>query len=469
MAEFDLVIRNGTVVTSGDIFTADIGINEGRVSALAAYGMLGAGRREMDASGKLVMPGGVDSHCHMAQPTGDASEMADDFLSGTVSAACGGTTTVIPFACQRKGQCLHEAVSEYGSLADGKASVDYAFHLIITDPTRDVLDRELPALIADGYSSFKIYMTYESLKLDDRSILESLELARNEGAMAMVHAENSDAISWITGRLEKGGLVSPYHHAMSRPAAAEREAIHRIISFAEIVDVPVLIVHVSGADAIEQIRWAQARGIRVYAETCPQYLFLTEDYLKEEGFNGAKYICSPPPRTVADQTAVWNGLVSGVFQVFSSDHAPFRLNDPKGKMIHGSNAPFAKIPNGIPGIETRLPLLFSYGVGTGKIGLTRFVDLAATGPARLYGLYPRKGTIAVGSDADIAIWDPKLEMVISNNMLHHNVDYTPYEGMKVCGWPETVILRGEVVVESGDFIGPLGCGNFLKRELPNFK
>ncbi|HDR16105.1 MAG TPA: dihydropyrimidinase, partial [Desulfobacteraceae bacterium] len=437
MAEFDLVIRNGTVVTGGDLFTADVGISGGRISAFAECGKLGSGFREMEAFGKLILPGGVDSHCHLDQPTGDASEMADDFLSGTVSAACGGTTTVIPFACQQKGRPVREAVSEYHRRAEGKAAVDFAFHLIVTDLTREVLDRELPALIRDGYTSFKIYMTYEPLKLDDRSVLDALCLARREGAIAMIHAENSDAISWLTERLESAGLISPHYHAVSRPAAAEREAIHRIISFAEIVDVPVLIVHVSGAEGVEQIRWAQAKGLRIYAETCPQYLFLTAENLKGEGFDGAKYIFSPPPRGDADRWAVWNGLATGVFQVFSSDHAPFRFNDPNGKMVGGADASFTKIPNGIPGIETRLPLLFSNGVGTGKIGLTRFVELTAANPARMYGLYPRKGTIAVGSDADIAIWDPAREVTITNSMLHHNMDYTPYEGMTVRGWPET--------------------------------
>jgi len=466
MADFDLVIRNGTVATAADVFVCDVGIVDGRIVALAAGLGLGAGRQEIDASGKLVLPGGVDAHCHFDQPTGDGSQMADDFRTGTVSAACGGTTTVIPFACQARGHSLREAVKDYHQRADGKAVVDYAFHLIVSDPNEQVLGQELPALIKDGYTSFKIYMTYDDLKLDDREILDVLALARRDGAMAMIHAENSDCIAWLTEKLELAGKTAPYFHALSRPPVAEREATHRVISLAELVDVPILIVHVSGREAIEQIRWAQGRGLRVYAETCPQYLFLTAEDLHLDGFEGAKCICSPPPRDAANQEAVWDGLENGVFQVFSSDHAPFRFNDGKGKMLHGAEAPFRHVPNGIPGVETRLALLFSEGVGKGRIDLPRFVELTAANPARIYGLYPRKGTIAVGADADIAIWDPEREVRITNSLLHHNVDYTPYEGMNVRGWPETVLSRGEIIVQGGGFVGNAGRGRFLKCDVP---
>ena len=466
MADFDLIIRNGTVATAADVFTCDVGIVDGRIVALADRLAAGSGTREIDASGKLVLPGGVDAHCHFDQPTGDGSQMADDFRTGTVSAVCGGTTTVIPFACQAKGHSLREAVKDYHRRAEGKAVVDYAFHLIVSDPTEQVLGQELPALIKDGYTSFKIYMTYDDLKLDDRQILDVLALARRDGAMAMIHAENSDCIAWLTEKLELAGKTAPYFHALSRPAVAEREATHRVISLAELIDVPILIVHVSGREAIEQIRWAQGRGHRVYAETCPQYLFLTAEDLHVDGFDGAKCICSPPPRDAASQAAVWDGLENGVFQVFSSDHAPFRFNDAKGKMLRGADAPFRHVPNGIPGVETRLALLFSEGVGKGRITLTRFVELTSANPARIYGLYPRKGTIAVGADADIAIWDPEREVRITNDLLHHNVDYTPYEGMTVRGWPETVLSRGEIVVDGGNFTGATGRGRFLKCEAP---
>ncbi len=464
MSEFDLVIRNAHAATAADVFDCDIAISNGRIVALGKS--LGSGRQEMDATGKLVLPGGVDAHCHFDQETGDDSVVADDFRSGSISAACGGTTTVIPFACQTKGHSLREAVEEYHRRATGKAVIDYAFHLIVTDPSEQVLGQELPALIRDGYTSFKIYMTYDALKLNDREILDVLSLARRDGAMAMIHAENSDCIAWLTEKLELAGKTAPHYHADSRPAVVEREATHRVISLAELVDVPILIVHVSGADAIEQIRWAQARGLRVYGETCPQYLFLTAEDLKLNGFEGAKCICSPPPRDKASQAAVWEGLQSGVFQVFSSDHAPFRFNDPKGKMVNGTDATFRNIPNGIPGVETRLPLLFSEGVGKGRIELTKFVELTAANPARIYGLYPRKGTIAVGADADLAIWDPDREVTITNSLLHHDVDYTPYEGMTVRGWPETVLSRGEVVVANGGCIASPGRGDFLKCECP---
>jgi len=466
VADFDVVIRNGTVATAADVFPCDLGIVDGRIAAMASNIALGAGRTEIDAGGKLVLPGGVDAHCHFDQPTGDGSQMADDFRSGTVSAACGGTTTVIPFACQAKGGSLREAVKDYHRRAEGKAVVDYAFHLIVTDPGEQVLGQELPALIRDGYTSFKIYMTYDDLKLDDRQILDVLALARRDGAMAMIHAENADCIAWLTEKLELAGQTAPYFHALSRPPVAEREATHRVISLAEMVDAPILIVHVSGCEAIEQIRWAQGRGLRVYAETCPQYLFLTAEDLNLDGFEGAKCICSPPPRDAGSQQAVWNGIESGVFQVFSSDHAPFRFKDPKGKMLRGVDAPFRHVPNGIPGVETRLALLFSEGVGKGRIALTRFVELTSANPARIYGLCPRKGTIAVGADADIAIWDPEREVTITNAILHHNVDYTPYEGRTVRGWPETVLSRGEVIVRDGGFVGKAGRGRFLKCDLP---
>ncbi len=461
MPDFDMVIRNGRVATAADVTACDVGVRGGRIVALGVA--LAAGGTEIDATGKLVLPGGVDSHCHFDQPMADGSKMADDFHSGTVSAACGGTTTVIPFACQMKGGSLRGAVEEYHRRAEGKPVIDYAFHMIVCDPNKRVLGQELPALIKDGYTSFKVYMTYDDLKLNDLELLKVLALARREGAMVMVHAENADCIAWLTERLELTGKTAPKYHAGARPPVVEREATQRAISLAELVDVPVLIVHVSSREAMEEIRRAQSRGLGVYAETCPQYLFLSADDLDLEGFEGAKCICSPPPRDKNNQQAIWNGLAGGVFQVFSSDHAPFRYDDPLGKMIKGKDASFANVPNGIPGVETRLPLLFSEGVGKGRIELTKFVALTATNPARIYGLYPRKGTIAVGADADLAIWNPERRVTISNEMLHHNVDYTPYEGKKVQGWPETVISRGEVVVDNGEMIARKGRGEFLRR------
>lgn len=459
MEKLDLVVRNARIATAADLFEADIGVAAGRIVALARG--LPRAAEEIDAAGRYVLPGGVDAHCHLDQPMPPPMKMADDFVSGTRSAACGGTTTVIPFAAQAKGHSLRAAVEDYHRRAFGKASVDYAFHLIVSDPTPQVLEEELPALIRSGYTSFKLYMTYDDLKLTDRQILEVMELARREGAMVMVHAENSDAIAWLTDRLLAAGQTAPRHHARSRPAPVEREATHRAITFSELVDVPILIVHVSGAEALEQIRWGQSRGLSIYAETCPQYLFLTAAHLGIEGFGGAKCVCSPPPRDVANQQAVWRGLAGGAFHVFSSDHAPFSYEDAHGKKLGGKEVAFPYIPNGIPGLETRLPLLFSEGVGKGRLDLHTFVALTATNPARLYGLYPRKGTIAVGSDADLVIWDDQQEITIRNASLHHAVDYTPYEGMRIKAWPAMTLSRGVAVWRDGQFVGRAGHGEFL--------
>ncbi|MCG8546193.1 MAG: dihydropyrimidinase [Alphaproteobacteria bacterium] len=464
MSKFDLLIRNGMVATAEHTVQCDIGVRDGRVAALGED--LGDADAEIDARGKVITPGGVDAHCHLDQPMTDGSEMADDFETGTISAAFGGTTTVIPFACQMKGESLRSAVDDYHQRAEGKAVIDYAFHLILTDPTDQVLGQELPALIKEGYTSFKIYMTYDDMKLNDREILDSLSVAKREGAMAMIHAENTDCIAWLTEKLEAAGNTEPKHHAASRPPPVEREATHRATTLAEIVDVPVLIVHVSSAEAIDQIRAAQARGVRIFAETCPQYLFLTADDLDLDGFEGAKCICSPPPRDTDSQAAVWNGLTTGVLHILSSDHAPFRYDHDKGKMVRGKGAPFRYVPNGIPGIETRLPLLFSEGVCKGRIDLRQFVQLTASTPAWMYGLYPRKGTLAVGADADMVIWDPDRDVVIDNTDLHHNVDYTPYEGMRLTGWPQITLSRGEVVCDRGDLTAVAGRGQFLPCDPP---
>lgn len=466
MQQFDKVIRNGILATASDVFRADLGIKDGRIAAIGAE--LPEGETEIDAAGKLVLPGGVDGHCHLDQPTSDGSVMADDFFTGTRSAACGGTTTVIPFACQFKGQALRDVVSDYHRRADGKAVIDYAFHLIVSDPTPQLIGQDLPSLIRDGYTSFKIYMTYDDMKLNDRQVLELLAVARREGAMAMIHAENSDFIAWLTDNLLAAGHTAPRYHAEARPMLVEREATHRAVSMAELADVPILIVHVSGREAVEQIHWAQGRGMRIYAETCPQYVTLTEHDLHGHGFEGAKCICSPPPRDKANQAVIWDGLASGIFHIVSSDHAPFRFEGPTGKKLQGERTAFNWVPNGVPGIETRLPILFSEGVVKGRISLSRFVELTATNPAKMYGLYPRKGSLAIGADADIVVYDPDRKVTITNDMLHHNVDYTPYEGMAITGWPETVLSRGIVVVNQGEFLGQPGQGSFLRCDTPEF-
>ena len=458
MAEFDLVIRGGTVVTASDSARCDVGVRAGRVAALGES--LGPGTDEIDATAKLVLPGGIDSHCHIEQLSSFGVMSADDFESATVSAAFGGTTTVIPFAAQHRGQSLRAVVEDYHARAAPKAVIDYAFHLIISDPSEQVLGQELPALIRDGYTSFKVYMTYDLLRLDDYQILEVLAVGRREGALVMVHAENHDVIRWISERLLDRGHRAPKFHAVSHPRLAEGEATHRALCLGELLDVPLLIVHVSAEQAMDEIRRAQTRGLKVYGETCPQYLFLTAADLDREGAEGAKFCCSPPPRDEAAQEAMWRGLMNGTFQVFSSDHAPYRF-DESGKLAAGPNPAFNQIANGVPGIETRLPLLFSEGVGKGRIDLHRFVSLSATEAAKIYGLFPRKGTIAVGSDADLAVWDPEREVTITWDLLHDNVGYSPYEGRVVKGWPETVVSRGRVVVRDGELHVQRGSGQFL--------
>ena len=460
----DLVIRNARVATASDTFACDIGIRGGRIALLGEG--LPAGQREIDAAGRTVTPGGVDAHCHLDQPMEGPAKMADDFLTGTRSAACGGTTTIIPFAAQMKGHSLEAAVVDYHGRAEGKACIDYAFHLIVSDPTPEVLTRELPALIAQGYTSFKVYMTYDDLKLDDGQILDVLDIARTHGALAMIHAENADCIEWLTKRLEAAGRTAPRWNAHARPMLVEREATHRAIALSELDDVPILIVHVSGREAIEQIRWARAHGLSVFAETCPQYLFLTaEDLGIDDSYQGARCVCSPPPRDKANQQRIWEGLTDGLFTVFSSDHAPFRFDDPQGKKVGGEEVPFRHIPNGIPGLETRLPLLYSEGVLGGRITLQKFVELTATNPAKAYGLHPRKGTIAVGSDADLVVWDER-PVKLSNTQLHHAVDYTPYEGMQLKAWPGLTLSRGEVVWDGKSFTGQAGRGRFLPCGTP---
>ncbi|MFH1346261.1 MAG: dihydropyrimidinase [Pseudomonadota bacterium] len=459
--QFDTIIRGGLVATASDTFACDVGIREGRIVALGHD--LGAAEEVIDASGKLVLPGGIDSHVHFAQPSGPDIVMADDFESGTRSAAFGGTTTVLPFCLQAKGQSMRRAVEMYRAEAEGNCYVDVSFHLIVTDPTPQVLGQELPALIEDGYTSFKVFMTYEDLALSDREMLEVMAVARETGALVMVHAENYDAIRFLTDRLERLGQTAPRFHAASRPIAVEREATHRAISLAELIDVPVMIVHVSNRESMEEIRRAQMKGLKVYGETCPQYLVLTERDLDGLNMEGAKYVCSPPPRDEASQQACWEGLQQGVFSVFSSDHCPFRYNDPHGKLAPKARTSFRWVPNGIPGVATRLPILFSEGVVKRRIDLNRFVALTSTNHAKTYGLYPRKGTIAVGADADIAMWDPERKVKITHDLLHDGSDYTPYEGLEVTGWPVLTMLRGRVVVREGELVGQKGCGKYLPR------
>lgn len=463
---YDLIIRGGTVVTAADTMRADIGIREGRIVALSEH--LECPQAEViDADGLLVMPGGVDGHVHLAQPTGDGTVMADGFDSGTRSAAVGGSTTILPFALQERGESLRAAIDRYHAQADGNCHVDVCFHMIITDPTPQVLGQELPALVRAGYTSFKVFMTYEDLMLSDAELLDVFEAARREGALVMVHAEGHDAIQFMTRKLEKAGKTAPFYHVKAHSAIAEREATHRALAHAELVDVPIVVVHVSGQAPLDEIRAARRRGVNVHAETCPQYICLTAEDLKglNMDFEGAKYVCSPPPRDQAAQQAIWDGLRDGSISIFSSDHAPFRIDGPDdtGKDNPRARTSFKWVPNGLPGIETRLPILFSEGVSQGRISAERFVALTATNPARLYGLYPRKGTISIGSDADLVLWDPKIVEPIRQADLHHGADYTPYEGLEIVGWPIRTVLRGRTIALDREHCLKTPIGQHINR------
>lgn len=462
MTDLDIVITGGTIATASDSFQCDIGIRDGKIVALG-HDLARHAAEVIDASGKFVLPGGIDSHVHIAQPSGDGIVMADDFESGTLSALFGGNTTIMPFCLQERGESLRKTLTEYHALADGKCYTDVSFHLIICDPTPELLGQELPAAVHDGYKSFKVFMTYESLRLNDAELLATFDVARDLGATVMVHCENEDAIRFLIEKHESQNKLRPSSHATTRPVAAEREATHRAVSLAEIVDIPVVIVHVSNGQAIDEIAHGRKRGSSITAETCPQYLVLTADDLEGMDWEGAKFVCSPPPRDTADQEACWRGLKDGTFDLFSSDHCPFKYDSPDGKLNPKGARNFRHIPNGIPGVETRMPILFSEGVNKGRIDVNRFVALTATNHARTYGLYPRKGTIAVGSDADIAIWDPDLEVTIRHADLHDGADYTPYEGLELRGWPVTVLLRGKVMIRDRELVAEMGDGQYLPR------
>jgi dihydropyrimidinase len=464
MTAFDLVIRNGRIATPADLFFGDIGISDGKIAAIAAQ--LPGGHEEIDAAGRTITPGGIDGHIHLEQRLPDGAEICDDFFSGSRSAACGGTTTIIPFAFQEQGASVREALAAYRASAEGRCFVDYAFHAIITDPNPQVLNQELPALVRQGYTSYKVYMTYRGLQLTDRQVIDVLCALRREQAIAMVHAENAEFVEWLTERLVDKGLTSPKHHTTAHPVIGEREAVHRAISMSELVGAPIVLVHISAREVVEQIEWARRKGLPIYAETCPQYLVLTEDDYEGKGFEAAKLICTPPPRTADDQQAIWQALGRDAIDVVSSDHSPFRFADPKGKQIAGVDAGFHKVPNGVPGVATRLPLLYSEGVLKGRIDVNQFVRLTATNTAKLYGLYPRKGTIAIGTDADLVIWNEDAAITVTNAMLHHACDYTPYEGMELSAWPAVTLCRGRLVYRDGALCGEPGGGAFQPCERP---
>jgi len=457
MSDYDLVIRGGTVATALDTFRADIGIREGRIATLADAL---DGSDVIDATGKLVLPGGIEAHCHIAQESGMGLMSADDYESGSISAAFGGNSCFVPFAAQGRSQTIAETVERYDSRSEGRSVIDYSYHLIVTDPTELAVTKELPEAFARGITSFKVFMTYPLSRVDDRQFLDILTCAKQHGALTMVHAENNDMIAWMTERLLAAGHVAPRYHAPSRPGLAEEEAINRAITLARFVDAPLLIVHISTPGGAKLVREARAEGAKIFGETCPQYLFLTAADLDRPGREGAKYICSPPLRDAATQEALWGQIQAGTLSMVNSDHAPYRF-DQSGKFHAGPDAPFSKIANGMPGIEMRLPLLFSEGVNKGRISVNQFVALSSTNAARIYGLHPGKGTIAIGSDADIAIWDPN-EVRVAGEM-HDDMDYNPFEGREVKGWPVTVLSRGRRVVDRGELVAKPGDGRFVAR------
>ena len=463
MESLDVIFKNGKIVTENGIEHCDLGVSDGKISAI---GNLDNDAKVVeDASDLLILPGGIDAHVHIDQPSGPDVEMADNFQSATKSAAAGGNTTVLPFAMQEKGQSLRECVENYHKKAKDNLYIDTSFHLIISDPSPQVLGQELPALARDGYTSFKVFMTYDDLVLNDEELLKVFEVAKKEKTLVMVHAEGYDAIRYLTKKLEDEGKSAPYYHGISRPQIVEREATHRAISHAQIIDIPIVIVHVSGNEALSQIKWAKEKGIKVLSETCPQYICLTEDYMKglNMDFEGAKYVCSPPPRDVESQKAIWEGIIDGTFDIFSSDHCPFKFKDKKGKDRPGARTSFKWVPNGIPGVETRLPILFSEGVSKKRISLERFVELTSTNPAKMYGLYPQKGSIKIGADADITVWNPNKTNTIKQSELHHGSDYTPYEGIKIKGWPIQTWLRGQKIYDQNKFSTKSNIGKYISR------
>jgi dihydropyrimidinase len=457
---YDIVLRGGTVAGSSAVYAADVAIDGETIAAIGRD--LPAGTKEIDARGKLVLPGGIDSHCHIEQLSAAGILNADTFESATISAAFGGTTTVISFAAQHVGLNLDEVVDAYHALARKGAVIDYAFHMIIADPTEATLRDHLPKLVKAGHSTIKVFMTYDLIKLDDVQLLDVLYAARENSALVCVHAENHAMISWTGKRLVANGYRAPRYHAVSHPRACEAEAFNRVIALAAFIDQPIMIFHVSSAEGAARIRQARGEGLKVFAETCPQYLFLTAGDMDRPGLEGAKWICSPPLRQSSDQEALWQALALGDLQTVSSDHAPYRF-DRSGKFVVSEDPNFKEIPNGMPGLEARLPLLFDAMVSHERLGLEKFVSVTATEPAKIYGLHPKKGEIVIGGDADIAVWDPKRRVTVGGAIMHDRTGYSPYEGRSVSGWPVTVLSRGRVVVEEGTLRVAPGTGRFIAR------
>lgn len=448
----DLVILNGTLVTSEATTKADLGISTGRIAAVGA-GL--SGREKLDATGMLVLPGAIDEHVHLQMSVGEFAS-SDDFYTGTVAAACGGTTTVMDFAEPRSEQLLVDALIERKAEADRKVVVDYGLHMTLSRSDDETL-AQVPACIDAGVASFKLYMAYEGLRLDDGGLLRALAALRDYGGRVLVHAENHHAIAYLVSQALAQGRRGPENHPLTRPDLMEAEAIHRLLSLAHVTRTPLVLAHLSCALGLEEVRAARARGATVWVETCPQYLLLDEKEYHRSGFEGAKFVMAPPPRTQADRAALWAGLAAGEVDTVATDHCPFFYETQK---IRGRDD-FSRIPGGAPGIETRLPLLYTHGVLSGQLTPERWVEVCCTEPARRFGLAPRKGTLSVGADADVVIFDPSRRVTLTVGSLHQNVDYCPYEGWEVQGYPAAVLSGGEVIVHNGEFVGTAGRGRFL--------
>ena len=464
MSDYEAVVRGGTVVAGDDVVRADIGIAGGRI---AAIGMDLRGTVMIDAGGLLVLPGGVDTHCHIEQlqpPDARGAYGADEetWVTGSRSCLLGGTTSVVSFSTQFKGGDLLTPLADYRRRAAAGAAVDYAFHQIIADATDAVIFEQIPQVVAQGVRSLKVFLTYDAVHLDDRGFLRVLAAARRAGALVTVHCENYEAIAWRTEALIAAGLTGPKYHAWSRPRMIEREATHRAIALAELVDQPIQVFHVSCAEVAAEIAAARARGLKIWGETCPQYLTLTAADMDRPGFEGAKFMCSPAPRDAADHGGMWDMLRAGVLDVVSSDHSGWSYDGTRGKQAHGDTAAFPAIANGIPGLAARLPLLFSEGVSAGRIDLPAFARLTATNPAALFGL-TSKGSLAVGKDADIVLFDPTRQVTLTQGLMGHAIDYTPYEGRQVTGWPVATILRGRLAMRDGAVLAEPGSGRYLAR------
>jgi len=453
------LIRNGTVVTATETKSADVLIEGARIKEVRAGIPTETAAKIIDATGLYVIPGGIDAHTHLDMPFGGTTS-SDDFETGTRAAAFGGTTSLVDFAIQARGTRMRDALDIWRAKANGRAVIDYGLHMIVTDLGTSGLE-DMDDMVNEGVASFKLFMAYPNvLMVDDATIFKALARTAKNGALVCMHAENGSVIDVIVAKALAEGKTAPVYHALTRPTIAEAEAVHRAIAMAEIAGAPVYIVHLSSEDALNQVREARDRGVPAFAETCPQYLLLSIEELERPNFEGAKYVFTPPLRTKENLPKLWDGLKHDHLQVVSTDHCPFCFEDQK---ILGKDD-FTKIPNGGPGIENRLQLIYHHGVNAGKLSLNRFVEITSTAPARIFGMYPQKGEIAPGSDADIVLWDPEAAYTISSKTHHMRVDYSMFEGYQVKGNARTVISRGEVIVDHGEFLGKAGRGNYLRRQ-----